>query len=231
VGRSSGSTPPPTVARPTGPSAMTPPGTSVKPSFVGHARSPEVALYSSSEADEPSLVLGNPTETGAPLVFLLVDPPRQERRVEVMLPVRPNGSRGWVDARDLSITSHHYRIEVHTTGHRLVVSESGRAVMSVPIAVGTHNTPTPGGTFYVKELLRPPDPGGPYGSYAYGLSGFSNVISSFGSGDGVIGIHGTNEPGSIGRDVSHGCIRMLNEDIERLATFLPLGTPVEIVDR
>jgi lipoprotein-anchoring transpeptidase ErfK/SrfK len=84
-----------------------------------------------------------------------------------------------------------------------------------------------------RRLLRegaspPPTANGPYGPYAYGLSGFSNVLTSFGSGDGVIGIHGTNEPWLIGKDVSHGCIRMRNDDIERLAQFLPLGTPVEI---
>ena len=70
---------------------------------------------------------------------------------------------------------------------------------------------------------------GPYGSYAYGLSGFSNVLTSFGGGDGVIGIHGTNDPSSIGQDVSHGCIRLQNADIERLVRFLPLGTPVDIL--
>lgn len=67
-----------------------------------------------------------------------------------------------------------------------------------------------------------------YGPYAYGLSGFSNVLTEFNGGDGVIGIHGTNDPSSIGRDVSHRCIRMSNTGITTLAAILPLGTPVEI---
>jgi len=60
------------------------------------------------------------------------------------------------------------------------------------------------------------------------LSGFSNQLTSFAGGDGVIGIHGTNDPSTIGQTVSHGCIRMHNADIEKLVPVLPLGTPVEI---
>ena len=74
----------------------------------------------------------------------------------------------------------------------------------------------------------PPDGNGPYGTHAYGLSGFSETLDSFNGGDGVIGIHGTNDPGSLGTDVSHGCIRVANDVIDEMATFLPLGTPVEI---
>jgi len=77
-------------------------------------------------------------------------------------------------------------------------------------------------------LARYFDPTGPYGPYAYGLSGFSNVLDEFKGGDGVIGIHGTNEPGAIGTDVSHGCIRLRNEAILELVPVLPLGTPVHI---
>jgi lipoprotein-anchoring transpeptidase ErfK/SrfK len=103
-----------------------------------------------------------------------------------------------------------------------------------PIGVGTTDTPTPGGLYYTKELLQPidrqgrPIPDGPYGPYAYGLSGFSDVLYDFAGGDGVIGIHGTNDPSSIGRDASHGCIRLSNEAITRLASTLPIGVPVEI---
>jgi lipoprotein-anchoring transpeptidase ErfK/SrfK len=84
--------------------------------------------------------------------------------------------------------------------------------------------------FYIKELLQPPNPNGPYGPYAYGLSGFTTVkeLANFEGGEGTIGIHGTNDPSSIGTSVSHGCVRMRNEDITKLAKVLPLGTPVDI---
>ena len=54
--------------------------------------------------------------------------------------------------------------------------------------------PTPIGVFYTKELLQPPNPNTAYGAYAYGLSGYSNVLTDFAGGDGVVGIHGTNDP-------------------------------------
>ena len=72
------------------------------------------------------------------------------------------------------------------------------------------------------------NPNGIYGPYAYQLSGFSDVLLRFNGGTGVIGIHGTNEPWLLGKDVSHGCIHMSNAGITRLAHLLPLGVPVEI---
>jgi lipoprotein-anchoring transpeptidase ErfK/SrfK len=96
------------------------------------------------------------------------------------------------------------------------------------VAIGTGATPTPLGRFYIIELLQPPDPTGPYGPFAFGLSGFSETLTSFAGGDGVIGIHGTNDPVALGTDVSHGCIRMANDVIETLAGVIPLGTPVAI---
>ncbi len=91
-----------------------------------------------------------------------------------------------------------------------------------------NNTPTPGGIYYLVELIQPPDPNGDYGPYAYGLSGYSNTLTSFNGGPGQLGIHGTDDPAGIGTQVSHGCIRMSNADITQLAKILPLGTPVQI---
>ncbi|MBW3648616.1 MAG: L,D-transpeptidase, partial [Actinobacteria bacterium] len=68
-----------------------------------------------------------------------------------------------------------------------------------------------------------------YGPYAYGLSGFSTTLDTFAGGEAVIGLHGTNDPASIGKDVSFGCIRLNNADIRELADLLPLGTPVRIL--
>ena len=103
-----------------------------------------------------------------------------------------------------------------------------RLAMRVPIAIGTSDTPTPGGHYYLSMLFKVTDPSGPYGPWAFGISGFSPVYTTFGSGLGEIGIHGTNEPWLIGRDVSHGCIRLRNADITRLARLVPVGAPVVI---
>jgi lipoprotein-anchoring transpeptidase ErfK/SrfK len=77
--------------------------------------------------------------------------------------------------------------------------------------------------------LKQPDPSGLYGPWAFGTSAFSDVLQSFGGGPGQIGLHGTNYPQGIGTDVSHGCIRMSNTNITRLAHVLPLGTPLSIL--
>ncbi len=97
------------------------------------------------------------------------------------------------------------------------------------IADGAAATPTPVGRFFITELLRQPARHGLYGPWAFGLSAHSAVLAHWGGGDGQVGIHGTDEPQLIGRSISHGCIRLRNRDIARLARVLPLGTPVDIV--
>jgi lipoprotein-anchoring transpeptidase ErfK/SrfK len=209
----------------------------VDTSFVAKANKElsEVAVYATADLTaEPSQVLAQPNEDGAPLAFLLkgaYDAAHPPTALEVYLPVRPNGSSGFIKASDVTVTSHQYKIKVEIGAHHLTVTNAGSVVLDTPVGIGTSDTPTPGGVFYIKELLKVPNPNGPYGPYAYGLSGFSEKaeLANFAGGSGVIGIHGTNDPGSIGTDVSHGCIRMSNENITMLAGILPLGTPVEIL--
>lgn len=223
---SSASTPPPTPSTaPTTTTAPLPPDTS----FVATAKGPTVDVFDAPDAPAPSQTLDNPNENGAPLTFLLTDPYTGTPWIHAYLPVRPNGSTGWIKSADVTVTRHAYRIKVALAEHLLTLTKEAQVVEQDPIGVGTQDTPTPGGVFYIKELLQPPNPNGPYGPYAYGLSGFSNVLTEFGGGEGVIGIHGTNDPSSIGQDQSHGCIRMNNDAITHLAQILPLGTPVEIL--
>ena len=101
-------------------------------------------------------------------------------------------------------------------------------ILRTRAGVGRSVLPTPKGTYFVAELLKQPNPFGPHGPYAFGLSAHSNVLQSFGGGPGQIGIHGTNEPAALGTDVSHGCVRISNAAISKLARLLPLGTPVVI---
>jgi hypothetical protein len=146
--------------------------------------------------------------------------------VEVYMPVRPNGSTGWVHKSDFDVSTHDYHIEVRLKEFNIKVFNGTQKVMDTSIGVAADNSPTPGGLYYTTELLKPPDGSGPYGTYAYGLSGFSDVYQSFDGGPGQLGLHGTNEPWSIGTKVSHGCIRLRNADIETLAKMLPLAVPV-----
>ncbi len=170
--------------------------------------------------------LPNPNQNGAPLVFLV-----QEYHgdwLKVMLPVRPNGSTGWIRAGDVRLGQHSYRIVVQLRAHRITVFDGDDVILSEPVGVGRSATRTRGGTYYITELLRPPGPNGPYGAYIYGLSGFSNELLGLAGDEGVIGIHGTNDPSSLGKDVDYGCIGMSNAAITRLKDRLPLGTPVDI---
>jgi lipoprotein-anchoring transpeptidase ErfK/SrfK len=170
-------------------------------------------------------------ENGAPQTFLIdgerAPEPNGAVWYHVLLPIRPNGSTGWVRAEDVHVVGLRYRVEVHLTAFRLDVYDGTRLDRSITIGIGLDQTPTPGGRYYLKELLRPPDQNTVYGHYVFGLSGFSNVLVDW-PGGGVLGIHGTNDPSSTGRKASHGCIRMRNHDIEALAALLPLGTPVDV---
>ena len=168
---------------------------------------------------------------GAPQVFLLEPDgpriPKGEKWVRALLPVRPNGTTGYLPVADLDVQTTDYRIVVERSEFELTVYDGDDQLMRVPIGLGTGETPTPVGRFFLASLLQPPDPNTVYGPYAYGLSGYSETLTDWEDG-GIIGLHGTNDPKSIGGRVSHGCIRMRNQDIERLVPLLPLGTPIEI---
>jgi len=215
---------PPITAAPAPPPAPEPAPPPIN--VVATANHAKIDIFGAPQAATPVRTLSNPTESGAPLVFL-VDA-QQPGWLKVHLPVRPNGSMGWVRAGDVDLTQNNYRIKVELSSFRLTVWKGQETLLSEPVGIGAGATPTPGGKYYIKELLQPPNPNGVYGPYAYGLSGFSEVLTSFAGGPGVLGIHGTNDPSSVGHPVSYGCIRMSNASISALARILPLGVPVEI---
>jgi len=194
---------------------------------VAQAKVSSVKVFADpSDTSKVTQTLANPAESGAPLVFLVEK--TQADWLMVDLPVRPNGSTGWIKMGDVSLSTHDYRIVVELNAHKITVLKGANVVLSEPVGVGRGQAPTPGGKFYIKELLQPPTPNTVYGPYAYGLSGFSDVFKTFKGGEGVIGIHGNNDPSSLGKDVSAGCIRMSNTGITTLAKMLPLGVPVEV---
>ncbi|EFC81013.1 ErfK/YbiS/YcfS/YnhG family protein, partial [Parafrankia sp. EUN1f] len=196
-------------------------------STVLTANGASVDIYQAPTATKPTRSLSNPNENGAPRVFLVQA--KMPGWWQVLLPVEPNGSTGWVKAAQVNASQTPYRIEVARGAHVLRLFSGDQKIAEEKVAIGTSDTPTPGGRFFLMELLRPSNPNGAYGPYAFGLSGFSTSLDDFGGRDPVIGIHGTNDPSSLGRDVSHGCIRLSNDSITRLAQTVPLGTPVEIV--
>ncbi|MBC7763698.1 MAG: L,D-transpeptidase [Candidatus Saccharibacteria bacterium] len=170
------------------------------------------------------LSLANPRPSGGPLTFLVVQ--STDGWLEVNLPDRPNGSRGWINAAAVSLHGLEYNLRVSTEQNTLTLYRNNVLEKTYSVATGTGGTPSPHGSFYLTELLAPTNAG--YGPYAFGLSAYSEVLTSFGGGPGQIGLHGTEDSASIGRSASHGCIRMTNADITALAAKLPLGTPITI---
>ena len=103
---------------------------------------------------------------------------------------------------------------------------AGRAIFHAPVAIGAPGTPTPPGTFYIRDRLKGfADPF--YGPLAFGTNALSPTLTEW-PACGFVGIHGTDQPSLIPGRVSHGCIRMTNAAITRLGELMPIGTPVTI---
>jgi lipoprotein-anchoring transpeptidase ErfK/SrfK len=166
---------------------------------------------------------------GAAEVLAVVGHPTASGWAEVELPIRPNGSVGWIRTAGVAFSQTSYQVLVNLETHQVTVTDAGRLVLTTPAAVGKPSTPTPTGHTYLWELVRPDDPAGAYGPYIFGLAMYSNAYALFNGGDAQIGIHGQDEPASVGHPVSHGCVRLSNDMITKLAGLLPLGTPVTIV--
>jgi lipoprotein-anchoring transpeptidase ErfK/SrfK len=149
--------------------------------------------------------------------------------VRVGVPIRPNGTVGWVKSTDVLLQRNFAHIQIELSTNTMRVYDGDALSIETKVAAGTGGTPTPIGLFFVKELVPQKNPGGALGPFAFGLSGFSTVLNSFANGEGTIGIHGTNAPGKLGGDVSHGCVRVINTSIVSMTKIVPLGTPVEIV--
>jgi lipoprotein-anchoring transpeptidase ErfK/SrfK len=143
------------------------------------------------------------------------------------LPMRPNELSGFVPARDVRIHKLHTRIIVKLSQRELVLYRDGKPVLRSEVAIGAPGTPTPTGRYYVNQRLRASDPGGPWGPGALGISAFSDVLQEWIQG-GPIGIHGTNDPSSIGRAASHGCVRLPNNVLRKVFNSVDAGTPVII---
>jgi lipoprotein-anchoring transpeptidase ErfK/SrfK len=107
-----------------------------------------------------------------------------------------------------------YRIIVDLSDRRLYLLDGNRVVRGFPVGIGRMVTQTPSGEF--KIINKQLNPGGPFGAMWMGLS------------KPHYGIHGTNDPSSIGRVVSHGCIRMYNKDVLTLSSLVPINTRVTI---
>jgi hypothetical protein len=168
----------------------------------------------------------NPSGSFSPMLIEGAKRREGEAWYRVLLPLRPNGSAAWVRERDISLRRIDQRIEVDLSDRTLRYYVHDDLKKRFSVGVGTDATPTGTGTFYVWVKIRYSSPYQPYGIAALGLSGFSPVLSEW-PGGGRMAIHGTSSPSDRGNAVSHGCVRVFNDDLRSLLD-VPLGTPVEI---
>jgi lipoprotein-anchoring transpeptidase ErfK/SrfK len=170
------------------------------------------------------------TPEGTTNILELLGTARRERSglwQRVRLAVLPNGRTGWVPRSSLggSILLD-TRLIVDRSRLRATLYRDGAEIFTAPVGIGQPAFPTPAGAFYVRDVLtRYASPS--YGPIAFGTSARSATITDWPAG-GYIGIHGTDEPDLIPGRISHGCIRLRNRDIRRLARLMPVGTRVII---
>jgi lipoprotein-anchoring transpeptidase ErfK/SrfK len=151
------------------------------------------------------------------------------RWARVRLPVRPNGAQGWLPVDVMRLNTNRLRIRVDLSRRTLELFRAGVRVSRITVAVGTRQNPTPTGRFAVAEIIRTHDRGGFLGPVVFPLTAFSETLNEYAGGNGRVALHGTSLPALLGTRASHGCVRIHNRDVVRLARVVRPGTPVDIV--
>jgi lipoprotein-anchoring transpeptidase ErfK/SrfK len=170
------------------------------------------------------------TEDGFPEVYIALTSAQDARGrtwVRLRLPQRPNNVTGWAlrsSLGDFHVV--HTKLVVNRRTLRLTLYEHGHPIFRGRVGVGKPSTPTPAGSFWIREKFRVV--GSPlYGARSMGTAAYSTTLTDW-PGGGIVGLHGTSEPGLIPGRPSHGCIRLKNRDIVRLYRLTPVGTPLLI---
>ncbi len=145
------------------------------------------------------------------------------------LPIRPFGRTGWVPAEGVDVAPIAEKVIVRRRARQLRLYRGSRLILKTRVAVGRRDRPTPLGNFYVTAAFKPVPATAFVSTYAFELSAPANLPDF--PGGGVLGIHGTNRPDTIGKAASNGCIRVRNAVARRLKNLVPLGTPVRIVNK
>jgi lipoprotein-anchoring transpeptidase ErfK/SrfK len=153
--------------------------------------------------------------------------------LEVRLAQRPNESTAWIQQSQVTLGTTPYQIVVDLATMHLTVYDSNKEIMDFPAGIGAPDDPTPTGQFFMTMKVPPPSAG--YGPFVLVTSNHSNTITDWeDSGDAIIAIHGPITAaddaliGTTGAAISHGCIRLHDNDLALLAN-IPAGTPINIV--
>jgi len=190
----------------------------------------DTALMIFEEPDQRvGWALPNPTQFGGPRVVTVLGTTPDKLWHRVSVPVQPNGTIGWVKAEAVRIEEHNFRARITLSSRRVEVWDGDQVVTDTGAVIGKSSTPTPLGTFFVRDIIPQSYSGGAYGPWIIALSGFSEVMDTFDGGLPAIAVHGTNRPDLIGSAASNGCIRIPNDIVTQLASQVPLGTQVEVL--
>jgi lipoprotein-anchoring transpeptidase ErfK/SrfK len=136
-----------------------------------------------------------------------------------------NNKVGWIAASSATLSRVNWKLEASLSHRQLTVVHNGRPIARYSIAVGAPADPTPTGRFAVTDRLSTGDPAGPYGCCILALSALAPHAIQDWSGGNRVAIHSTPEVDSIGKPVSHGCMRLTLTEGRWLLSHIPLGTP------
>jgi L,D-transpeptidase catalytic domain len=192
-------------------------------------RRPTIARAAPSARARPAARLAARTPEGTTNLVLVLGSRRDARGrlwIRARLPARGVVS-GWLPRSALGTYGVvHTRLVVDRARLTLTLLRDGHVAFRAPVGVGRPQTPTPGGLFYVRDRVTR-YASAFYGPIAFGTSARSATLTDW-PGGGFVGIHGTDRPDLVPGRVSHGCIRLRNADIVRLAKLMPVGTPLQI---
>ena len=212
-----------TIPEPEPTSASTTPDT---PFVVAVAAVDILEVFDDTDDDEARWLLPHPGPGNGPRTLLVLDSEQAWLRVSV--PVRPNGTSGWVRGGEVATATYRARIIVDLYRGRLEALEDGALVAQGAIASGAEETPTPPGGFFVTEIQEHTDPATGGATWLSGTSAYSEAIDSTAEGDPAVAILAGGDAAHLSQAISLGCVRIHQDVLERLV-LLPLGTPVQIL--
>ena len=162
-----------------------------------------------------------------PTVAWVRDVSRDGRHGLVDVPYGGDRATGWIPLRGIERSYTRVSVEADLSEHRITVHRGDTVLFRAPAATGAPWSATPPGRYFVTDRVPFPN-GGVLGTFAFGISGIQPNLPAGWSGGDQLAIHGTNDPSSIGRSASAGCLRVSESTLTRLRRVLRLGTPVVI---
>jgi hypothetical protein len=172
--------------------------------------------------------LAGRTPLGSPTWLWALSESRDHRWARVVLPWQPNGRTGWVWLHRRRTVQTQVWVQVDLSRRRLLLMRGRRVLRSFLAGIGAADSPTPTGRFSVTDPIATGDPSGPFGWYAFGLSGHQPHLPPGWTGGDQLAIHGTNNPASIGARASAGCVHVSAQALAVLKRWLRPGSPVVI---